>query len=56
MNRRIVIGALGALVFAAGFVVSLIRGETLMAVVFGLGGLAFIVCSARRARFVAGKR
>ena len=55
-NRHIVIGALGALVFVAGVVVSLIRGETLMAVVFGLGGLAFIVCSARRARFVAGKR
>jgi hypothetical protein len=38
-----VIGALGALVFVAGVVVSLIRGETLMAVVLGLGGLAFIV-------------
>ena len=43
MNRHIVIGALGALVFVAGVVVSLIRGETLMAVVLGLGGLAFIV-------------
>ena len=37
------IGALGALVFVAGVVVSLIRGETLMVVVLGLGGLAFIV-------------
>ncbi|WP_278692333.1 hypothetical protein [Arachnia propionica] len=37
------IGALGALVFVAGVVVSLIRGETLMAVVLGLGALAFIV-------------
>ena len=43
MNRHIVIGALAALVFVAGVVVSLIRGETLMAVVLGLGGLAFIV-------------
>ena len=42
-NRHIVIGALGALVFVAGVVVSLIRVETLMAVVLGLGGLAFIV-------------
>ena len=43
MNRHIVIGALGALLFVVGTVLSLIRGETLMAVVFGLGGLAFIV-------------
>ena len=43
VNRHIVIGALAALVFVAGVVVSLIRGETLMAVVLGLGGLAFIV-------------
>ena len=43
MNRHIVIGALAALVFVAGVVVSLIRGETLMAVVLGLGALAFIV-------------
>ena len=42
-NRHIVIGALGALVFVAGVVVSLIRVETLMAVVLGLGGLVFIV-------------
>lgn len=42
-NRHIVIGALGALAFVAGVVVSLIRGETLMAVVLRLGGLAFIV-------------
>jgi len=42
-NRHIVIGALGTLVFVVGVVVSLIRGETLMAVVLGLGGLAFIV-------------
>ena len=56
MNRRIVIGALAALLFVTGAVLSLIRGETLMAVVFGLGGLAFIVCGARRAKFLAGKR
>lgn len=43
MNRHIVIGALAALVFVAGAVLSLIRGDTLMAVVLGLGGLAFIV-------------
>ena len=43
MNRHIVIGALAALLFVAGTVVSLIRGETLMAVVLGLGGVAFIV-------------
>lgn len=43
MNRHIVIGALAALVFVAGTVLSLIRGDTLMAVVFGLGGLAFII-------------
>ena len=43
VNRHIVIGALAALVFVAGAVLSLTRGETLMAVVFGLGGLAFIV-------------
>ena len=43
MNRHIVIGALAALVFAAGAVLSLSRSDTLMAVVFGLGGLAFIV-------------
>ncbi|VEH71349.1 hypothetical protein [Arachnia propionica] len=43
MNRHIVIGALAALLFVAGTVLSLIRGETLMAVVLGLGGVAFIV-------------
>ena len=43
MNRHIVIGALATLVFVAGTVLSLIRGDTLMAVVLGLGGLAFIV-------------
>ena len=43
VNRHIVIGALAALLFVAGTVLSLIRGETLMAVVLGLGGLAFIV-------------
>ena len=43
MNRHIVIGALVALLFVAGTVLSLIRGETLMAVVLGLGGVAFIV-------------
>jgi len=43
VNRHIVIGALGTLVFVVGVVVSLIRGETLMAVGLGLGGLAFIV-------------
>ena len=43
VNRHIAIGALAALVFVAGAVLSLTRGETLMAVVFGLGGLAFIV-------------
>ena len=43
MNRHIVISALAALVFVAGAVLSLIRGDTLMAVVFGLGGLAFII-------------
>ena len=43
MNRHIVIGALAALVFVAGTVLSLIRGDALMAVVLGLGGLAFIV-------------
>ena len=43
MNRHIVIGALGALLFVVGTVLSLIRGETLMAVVLGLGGVAFIV-------------
>lgn len=43
MNRHIVIGALAALVFVAGAVLSLSRSDTLMAVVFGLGGLAFIV-------------
>ena len=40
MNRHIVIGALAALVFVAGAVLSLIRSDTLMAVVCGL---AFIV-------------
>ena len=43
MNRHIVIGALAALVFVAGAILSLTRGETLMAVVLGLGGVAFIV-------------
>lgn len=43
MNRHIVIGALAALLFVAGTVLSLIRSETLMAVVLGLGGVAFIV-------------
>ena len=43
VNRHIVIGALAALLFVAGTVLSLIRGETLMAVVLGLGGVAFIV-------------
>ena len=43
MNRHIVIGALATLVFVAGTVLSLIRGDTLMAVVLGLGGLTFIV-------------
>lgn len=43
MNRHIAIGALAALLFVAGTVLSLIRGETLMAVVLGLGGVAFIV-------------
>ena len=43
MNRHIVIGALAALVFVAGAVLSVSRGDTLMAVVCGLGGLAFIV-------------
>lgn len=43
MNRHIVIGALAALLFVTGAVLSLIRGETLMVVVFGLGALAFIV-------------
>ena len=43
VNRHIVIGALAALLFVAGTVLSLIRGETLMAVVLGLGALAFIV-------------
>ena len=43
MNRHIVIGALAALLFVTGAVLSLIRGETLMVVVLGLGALAFIV-------------
>lgn len=43
MNRHIVIGALAAVLFVAMAVLSLIRGETLMAVVLGLGGVAFIV-------------
>ena len=43
MNRHIVIGALAALLFVTGAVLSLIRGETLMVAVLGLGALAFIV-------------
>ena len=43
VNRHIVISVLAALVFVAGAVLSLSRSDTLMAVVFGLGGLAFIV-------------
>ena len=42
-NRHIVIGALAALLFVTGAVLSLIRGETLMVAVLGLGALAFIV-------------
>ena len=43
MNRHIVIGALAALLFVTGAVLSLIWGETLMVAVLGLGALAFIV-------------
>lgn len=43
MNRHIVIGALAALLFVTGAVLSLIRGEALMVAVLGLGALAFIV-------------
>ena len=43
MSRHIAIGALAALLFVTGAVLSLIRGEILMVVVLGLGALAFIV-------------
>lgn len=43
MNRHIVIGALAALLFVTGAVLSLIRGEALMVAVLGMGALAFIV-------------
>ncbi len=43
MNHRIVMGALVALLFVTMAVLSFVRGETLMAVVLGLGGVAFTV-------------
>ena len=56
VNRHIAIGALVALVFVAGAVLSLIRGETLMVAVLGLGALAFIVRTVLAVRGLSRKK